>query len=389
MRNGDGPVRDEERGTRELPAEDDGGPSGPAHLADGVDGIPEQARPHPEDESSAAVGMSRWADPADDEEHEAPSGGQPDPEGALRSTTSSRGRTGASPAPAQSGAGGTVTAGGTMSEHERHDEAGAPQSAQSVRSTHHDPQDRSGARALFIELRALPDGSAEYAELRNRLVRMHLPLVEHLARRFRNRGEPLDDLTQVATIGLIKSVDRFDPDRGVEFSTYATPTVVGEIKRHFRDKGWAVRVPRRLQELRLALTTATAELSQQHGRSPTVHELAEKLAISEEEVLEGLESANAYSTLSLDVPDTDDESPAVADTLGAEDEALEGVEYRESLKPLLEDLPPREKRILLLRFFGNMTQSQIAQEVGISQMHVSRLLARTLAQLREKLLVEE
>ncbi|WP_284575689.1 RNA polymerase sigma factor SigF [Streptomyces sp. 2P-4] len=252
-----------------------------------------------------------------------------------------------------------------------------------------DSRDRSGARALFVELRALPDGSPEKAELRNRLVRMHLPLVEHLARRFRNRGEPLDDLTQVATIGLIKSVDRFDPDRGVEFSTYATPTVVGEIKRHFRDKGWAVRVPRRLQELRLSLTTATAELSQQHGRSPTVHELAERLGISEEEVLEGLESANAYSTLSLDVPDTDDESPAVADTLGAEDEALEGVEYRESLKPLLEGLPPREKRILLLRFFGNMTQSQIAQEVGISQMHVSRLLARTLAQLREKLLVEE
>ncbi|MET8507070.1 RNA polymerase sigma factor SigF [Streptomyces sp. NPDC004787] len=252
-----------------------------------------------------------------------------------------------------------------------------------------DPHDRSGARALFVELRGLPEGSPEKAALRDRLVRMHLPLVEHLARRFRNRGEPLDDLTQVATIGLIKSVDRFDPDRGVEFSTYATPTVVGEIKRHFRDKGWAVRVPRRLQELRLSLTTATAELSQQHGRSPTVHELAERLGISEEEVLEGLESANAYSTLSLDVPDTDDESPAVADTLGAEDEALEGVEYRESLKPLLEDLPPREKRILLLRFFGNMTQSQIAQEVGISQMHVSRLLARTLAQLRDKLLVEE
>ncbi|OII62048.1 RNA polymerase subunit sigma [Streptomyces sp. CC53] len=249
--------------------------------------------------------------------------------------------------------------------------------------------DRSSARAMFVELRQLPDGSPERAELRNQLVRMHLPLVEHLARRFRNRGEPLDDLTQVATIGLIKSVDRFDPERGVEFSTYATPTVVGEIKRHFRDKGWAVRVPRRLQELRLSLTSATAELSQLHGRSPTVHELAEKLGISEEEVLEGLESANAYSTLSLDVPDTDDEAPAVADTLGAEDEALEGVEYRESLKPLLEDLPPREKRILLLRFFGNMTQSQIAQEVGISQMHVSRLLARTLAQLRERLLVEE
>lgn len=267
----------------------------------------------------------------------------------------------------------------------------APTPDDTVQEQQHspEPQDRSGARAMFYELRELPDGSPERAELRNTLVRMHLPLVEHLARRFRNRGEPLDDLTQVATIGLIKSVDRFDPDRGVEFSTYATPTVVGEIKRHFRDKGWAVRVPRRLQELRLSLTTATAELSQRHGRAPTVHELAEHLAISEEEVLEGLESANAYSTLSLDVPDTDDESPAVADTLGAEDEALEGVEYRESLKPLLEDLPPREKKILLLRFFGNMTQSQIAQEVGISQMHVSRLLARTLAQLRDKLLVEE
>lgn len=252
-----------------------------------------------------------------------------------------------------------------------------------------DPQGRAAARDLFIELRRLPDGSAERAELRNSLVRMHLPLVEHLARRFRNRGEPLDDLTQVATIGLIKSVDRFDPERGVEFSTYATPTVVGEIKRHFRDKGWAVRVPRRLQELRLSLGAATAELSQLHGRAPTVHELAQRLNISEEDVLEGLESANAYSTLSLDVPDTDDESPAVADTLGAEDDALEGVEYRESLKPLLEQLPPREKKILLLRFFGNMTQSQIAAEVGISQMHVSRLLARTLAQLRDRLLVEE
>jgi len=246
------------------------------------------------------------------------------------------------------------------------------------------------ARELFRRMAELDQDDPARKDIRDRLVRMHLPLVEHLARRFRNRGEPLDDLTQVATIGLIKSVDRFDPQRGVEFSTYATPTVIGEIKRHFRDKGWAVRVPRRLQELRLSLTAATAELSQRNGRSPTVAELAVQLGISEEEVLEGLESANAYSTLSLDVPESgDDESPAVADSLGSEDEALEGVEYRESLKPLLEQLSPREKRILLLRFFGNMTQSQIADEIGISQMHVSRLLARTLAQLREKLLVDE
>ncbi|WP_265561945.1 RNA polymerase sigma factor SigF [Streptomyces hygroscopicus] len=380
MTNGDGPVRDEERGTRDLSAGNAGGAGGSRRVAGGVDGIPEQARPHPEDEVSAVVAPAQAGQADADEAFSGRSDGRGDPDSATRSASS--GGHGASPARAESRARGRVT-GGTMSEHERNAEHGVPGGAQ------HDPQDRGGARAMFVELRKLRDGSPEYAELRNQLVRMHLPLVEHLARRFRNRGEPLDDLTQVATIGLIKSVDRFDPERGVEFSTYATPTVVGEIKRHFRDKGWAVRVPRRLQELRLALTTATAELSQLHGRSPTVHELAEKLAISEEEVLEGLESANAYSTLSLDVPDTDDESPAVADTLGAEDEALEGVEYRESLKPLLEDLPPREKRILLLRFFGNMTQSQIAQEVGISQMHVSRLLARTLAQLREKLLVEE
>ncbi len=250
--------------------------------------------------------------------------------------------------------------------------------------------DRARARELFAELTALEPGSLRRERVRDELVTMHIPLVEYLARRFRNRGEPLDDLVQVATIGLIKSVDRFDLERGVEFSTYATPTIVGEIKRHFRDKGWAIRVPRRLQELKLALTKATGELSQRNGRSPTVAELAAHLGMSQEEVLEGLESANAYSAVSLDAPDGgDDDSPAVADSLGVTDESLEGVEYRESLKPLLEKLPPREKKILLLRFFGNMTQSQIAGELGISQMHVSRLLARTLAQLREGLLVEE
>lgn len=249
--------------------------------------------------------------------------------------------------------------------------------------------DRTRARAMFAEMRDLPAESARRQEISDQLVVMHLPLVEYLARRFRNRGEPLDDLVQVATIGLIKSVTRFDIDRGVEFSTYATPTVVGEIKRHFRDKGWAIRVPRRLQELKLSLAKATSELSQKQGRSPTVAELAVHLQMSEEEVLEGLESANAYSTISLEAPDGDDDSGAVADSLGSEDDALEGVEYRESLKPLLAQLPPREKRILMLRFFRGLTQSQIAIELGISQMHVSRLLARTLAQLRAGLLVED
>lgn len=250
--------------------------------------------------------------------------------------------------------------------------------------------DRARAKELFAELATVDPGAARHADLRDELVRMHRPLVEYLARRFRNRGEPYDDLVQVASIGLIKSVDRFESDRGVEFSTYATPTIVGEIKRHFRDKGWTIRVPRRLQELKLALTRATSELSQANGRSPTVHELAVHLGLSEEEILEGMESAHAYSAVSLDAPGGDEnDSPSVADTLGVQDAAIEGVEYRESLKPLLERLQPREKRILLLRFFGNQTQSQIAAELGISQMHVSRLLARTLSQLRTGLLVEE
>ena len=250
--------------------------------------------------------------------------------------------------------------------------------------------DRAHARGLFVELSRLPDGDPARAKMRDELVSLHMPLVEYLARRFRNRGEPLDDLVQVATIGLIKSIDRFDTDRGVEFSTYATPTIVGEIKRHFRDKGWAIRVPRRLQELKLALTKTTGELSQQLGRAPTIAELAHSLGMSEEEVLEGLESANAYAAVSLDAPEGSDEGGgAVADTLGEYDEALDRVEYREALKPLLDQLPVREKKILMLRFFGNMTQSQIATQLGISQMHVSRLLARTLAQLREGLLQED
>ncbi|HEU5419097.1 MAG TPA: RNA polymerase sigma factor SigF [Streptosporangiaceae bacterium] len=254
----------------------------------------------------------------------------------------------------------------------------------------HGTRERSHARELFERLAELPPDDEERLRIRGELVELHLPLVEYLARRFRNRGEWLDDLTQVATIGLIKSIDRFDLDRGVEFSTYATPTIVGEIKRHFRDKGWAVRVPRRLQELKLALTKAIGDLAQRLGRAPTVAELAAHLQMSEEDVLEGLESANAYSTVSLDAPDSGDEdAPAVAESLGMVDDALEGVEYRESLKPLLERLPPREKRILLLRFFGNMTQSQIATELGISQMHVSRLLAKTLAQLREGLTTDD
>lgn len=245
---------------------------------------------------------------------------------------------------------------------------------------------RQRSAELFVVFRDEDRSDAERDTARDALVHLHLPLVEHCARRFRNRGEPLEDLVQVGTIGLIKSVDRFDSDRGVEFSTYATPTIIGEIKRYFRDKGWAIRVPRRLQELRMQIGAATAELTQSLGRSPTPRELAEAIGCSVEEIVEGIESSNAYSTLSLDASDdSDDGAASMLDAIGIDDEGLEHVEIRESIKPLLDRLEPREKKILLLRFFKNMTQSQIADEIGVSQMHVSRLLNRTLEQLRTSL----
>ena len=242
---------------------------------------------------------------------------------------------------------------------------------------------RRRSAELFAALR---DGSAPEPardEAREDLVHLHLPLVEHCARRFRNRGEPFEDLVQVGTIGLLKSIDRFDLERGVEFSTYATPTIIGEIKRYFRDKGWAIKVPRRLQELRMQITTTTAELTQNLGRSPTPRELAERIGCTVEEIIEGMESSNAYATLSLDATDDGEETGgSMLDALGIEDPDLEHVEVRESIKPMLDQLDPREKRILVLRFFKNMTQTQIAEEIGISQMHVSRLLTRTLDQMR-------
>ncbi len=245
---------------------------------------------------------------------------------------------------------------------------------------------RARSAQLFAVLHDESASAAERSLARDDLVHLHLSLVEHCARRFRNRGEPFEDLVQVGTIGLIKAVDRFETDRGVEFSTYATPTVIGEIKRHFRDKGWAIRVPRRLQELRMQIGGATGELTQKLGRSPTPRELADVIGCSVEEIMEGIESSHAYATLSLDASDdSDDGPPAMLASLGVVDANIEHVEVRESIKPLLEGLGEREKRILLLRFFKNMTQSQIAEEIGVSQMHVSRLLTRTLAQLRTSL----
>ena len=240
---------------------------------------------------------------------------------------------------------------------------------------------------LFGQFRDTTALEASRLAARDGLVALHLPLVEHCARRFRNRGEPFEDLVQVGTIGLIKSIDRFDLGRGVEFSTYATPTIIGEIKRYFRDKGWAIRVPRRLQELRMQIGATTAELTQVLGRSPTPRELAEAIGCSVEEIVEGIESSNAYSTLSLDATDDSGEDGGVSmlEVIGLDDDELEQIEIRESIKPLIEALPSREKQILLLRFFKNKTQSEIASEIGVSQMHVSRLLSRTLAQLRRSL----
>jgi RNA polymerase sigma-B factor len=243
---------------------------------------------------------------------------------------------------------------------------------------------RSADREMFEQLAALEAGTPEHEALRAALIERHLPLVIFMARKFADRGEPLDDLIQVGTIGLIKAIDRFEIARGFEFSTFATPTIVGEIKRHFRDKTWAIRVPRRLQELGAAVSKANVELTQKFDRSPTTKEIARHLGVTVDDVAEALEANSAYSTISLDTGS--DDAPTVGESVGSLDEALEGVEYRESLKPLLELLDDREKRILEMRFFKNLSQSQIAAELGISQMHVSRILTKVLIQLREGLL---
>jgi RNA polymerase sigma-B factor len=241
-----------------------------------------------------------------------------------------------------------------------------------------DAGQRAELRRKFAEFATSRDPA-----LRDELIEAHLGLAEYLARRFANRGEPLDDLVQVASVGLLKAVDRFDPERAVEFSTYATHTIVGELKRHFRDKGWAVRAPRRMQELYLRLGKIVSSLSQNLGRSPTIQELAAEAQVSEEEVLEALEAGQAYRFASLDAPSPGDEDgDSMATHLGAEDAGLDDAERRATLSPLIARLPDREQRILHLRFFEGLTQSEIAARLGISQMHVSRLLARSLAQLR-------
>ncbi|MFF6781661.1 SigB/SigF/SigG family RNA polymerase sigma factor [Streptomyces sp. NPDC012510] len=249
---------------------------------------------------------------------------------------------------------------------------------------------RALSKTLFERLESLEEGTYEYSYVRNTLVELNLALVKFAASRFRSRSEPMEDIIQVGTIGLIKAIDRFELSRGVEFPTFAMPTIVGEIKRFFRDTSWSVRVPRRLQELRLDLAKAGDELAQKLDRAPTVGELAERLGLSNDEVVEGMAASNAYTASSLDAqPEEDDSEGALADRIGYEDHGLEGIEYVESLKPLIAELPPRDRKILSLRFVANMTQSEIGDELGISQMHVSRLLSRTLVRLRRGLTLEE
>jgi RNA polymerase sigma-B factor len=244
---------------------------------------------------------------------------------------------------------------------------------------------------IGLDSRELGERFAEFARtgspaIREELVRAYLPLAEYLAKRFLHRGVPSDDLVQVASLGLIKAVDRFEPERGLAFSTFATPTIIGELKRHFRDKGWALRVPRRLQELHLELATTIGSLTQELGRSPTIAEIAAEARVSEEEVLEATDVAQVYRVSSLETPPTEEGNTVESrsGSLSEIDGNLELVEERIEIARLLRVLPPRERAIVHMRFFEGKTQSEIAASLGISQMHVSRLLARSIDQLRQE-----
>ncbi|WP_371525609.1 RNA polymerase sigma factor SigF [Streptomyces sp. NBC_01283] len=255
------------------------------------------------------------------------------------------------------------------------------------------PKDARALSKLFFDrLQTLEEGTHEYQYARNTLIEMNLTLVHFAARRFRNRGNgDMEEIIQVGTIGLIKAIDRFDLSREVEFATFAVPYILGEIKRFFRDTTWAVHVPRRLQELRVELAKAKEEISAHLDHDPTVKELAEYLSITEEEVIDGLVASNGYTAGSLEAPTDGGDSAAtptrtLADVMGEPDPAMEAVENLHALAPLLDELDERERRILELRFGQEMTQSQIGAELGVSQMHISRLLTGTLNKLRRGML---
>jgi RNA polymerase sigma-B factor len=252
---------------------------------------------------------------------------------------------------------------------------------------HHPHDDAPETAEAFRRLAALPQGPERDA-LRDEIVEAWLPMAERLAGRFRSRGESFEDLRQVAALGLVKAVDRYDPERGHAFESYAVPTVTGEIKRHFRDHMWTLHVPRRVQDLRNRVRFAYQDLSQTvSGRRPTIAEIAEHAGMSEEDVLVGLEALESFTALSLDaeVPGSED-GYSLGDSLGSPDPALDTVIDREAVKPRLHALPERERAILYMRFFDDMTQSSIAEQLGISQMHVSRLISRCCNRLRDQVM---
>ncbi|WP_030319391.1 SigB/SigF/SigG family RNA polymerase sigma factor [Streptomyces flavochromogenes] len=245
--------------------------------------------------------------------------------------------------------------------------------------------------SLFERLRSLEEGTADYSYVRNTLVELNLSLVKYAATRFRRSSESWEDIVQVGTVGLIKAINRFDPERGNEFMSFALPTVLGEIRRHLRDTSWSVHVPRRLQELRLGLAKANDALEQELGRPPTPAELGAHLHITEAELREGRLAANGFTSRSLDVPaDDDDGGPGMlARCLGSDDDSFEKIENLEALKPLVAALSARDRTILALRFGDELTQAEIGERLGLSQMHVSRLLSRILGDLRTALTAEE
>jgi len=246
-----------------------------------------------------------------------------------------------------------------------------------------DPSEYADVAEAIRRLRTLDDQSVEYRRQRDAVVERCLPLAEHIARRYRNRGEPLDDLIQTARMGLVHAINRFNVDNGADFLAFAVPTVAGEVRRHFRDRGWAVKVPRRVKDLQAQLNKARGDLSQQLGRAPNATEIAAHLGIDRDLVIDATFAGSNYSVLSTDSASvSDDTYPSVADRLGEIDARIDKVLQVETVRPLIAALPERQRTVLTLRFFEDMTQTEIAQHIGCSQMHVSRLLTKALDTLR-------
>jgi RNA polymerase sigma-B factor len=250
--------------------------------------------------------------------------------------------------------------------------------------------DDGHAEALLAELASLGSKDPRREQIRTELVRMHLPIARRIARRYVHYDEPSEDVLQAAMLGLVKAINRYDPSRGERFLAYADPTMTGEVKRHFRDRTWLLRLPRRLQELRLAMRHARRDFTEEHHREPTVSEIADILDISEEEAIEVIGAFDAYRPRSLDIPiDDGEDAETYGDLIGERDSGIENAADHIALRPLLDRLPERERIILLHRFYGNRTQTEIAELMNLSQMHISRLISRSLDTLKAELLKQD